>query len=215
MNKLTDGDSFQFALKPPQYQGLCLPNNGDWGWRRVPAAEAHGKIPDPLPSPVPISEWGPDGYSCFKALFPWAPPDSISDPENEVLWGKWGWHCGDWRDDGVQQRGMKSYVGAERQGRGGPSHFHTHTQNESWHESEVAGSWYSDIVLPAAFPLYFLLPKPGSPSLALHWLAVLIIISWLWISSIEIPHLINGNKTKWTLPLPLWSAYQFEWRSFL
>ena len=49
MNKLTDGDSFQFALKPPQYQGLCLPNNGDWGWRRVPAAEAHGKIPDPLP----------------------------------------------------------------------------------------------------------------------------------------------------------------------
>lgn len=88
MNKLTDGDSFQFALKPPQYQRLCLPDNGDWGWRRVPAAEAHGKIPDPLPNTAPISEWGPDGYSCFKALFPWAHSDSISDPENEVLWGK-------------------------------------------------------------------------------------------------------------------------------
>ena len=43
-----------------------------------------------------------------------------------------------------------------------------HTQNESRHESEGAGSWYSDTVLPATFPLHFLLPKPGSPSLALH-----------------------------------------------
>lgn len=72
----------------------------------------------------------------------------------------WGWE-GLW----CAAEGDESYVGAERQGRGGPSPFHIHTQNESKHESKVAGSWYSDAVLPATFPLYFLLPKPGSPVL--------------------------------------------------
>lgn len=93
MNTLTDGGLTQFASNPPQYTGLCLPNNGDQG--------GEGSA---LPYP-PFPLWEPDGYSPCKAPLPGAGHAFVLRSREQVwgetrlaLWGREGlWSSSLWR----------------------------------------------------------------------------------------------------------------------
>lgn len=81
MNKLTDGHLIQFASNPPWYQGLCLYNNADWRWGRVPSTESlMGRSLGPLPHPA-VSLYGNQmGILVLKLLSLGMILNSFSDP---------------------------------------------------------------------------------------------------------------------------------------
>ena len=142
----------------------------------------------PLPHPAPISLWEPDGYSYFKALFPWAGPECILWSSDQGSWGKWGWHCGEGRGRGVQQqRGMKAMWQLRERVRVDAPPSHTHRQNES--QGKSAGELVLRVlpdskacILSTLFPASKSWTPLPPPPLLCHWLAVLIFSSWLWIS---------------------------------